>query len=89
MVQLIKGVTVGDVPPTLYSEGFLEEGTWEFLVLEVTDSQKANKIVRDVQKVVRTCPDMLEIFCQILSRETVTQDLAKAVHGRTIASYFI
>ncbi len=81
ILQLIKGITVGDIPPTLYSKDFITQETWELLQCDKTDSEKGRKIVSDVQKLVHTCPDLLDTFCQILSREKATEDLAKAIHG--------
>ena len=84
IVQLIKGVTVGDIPPTLYAGEFITDETWDLLQLDKTDGQKGRAIVSDLQKVVHTCPDVLDKICQILSREMATEDLAKAIHGKLI-----
>ena len=83
IVQLSKGITVGDIPLTLYAEGFLKDPTWELLTIrEIPDSQRAAKVVLDVQNVVSTRPDMLQLFCKILSHDKVSENLAKAIHGK-------
>ncbi len=83
IVTLIKGVTVGSIPPTLYSQDFITDETWELLQCgEITQSKKGTAIATDVQRIVRSCPDMLDTFCQILSTELVTEDTAKAIHGK-------
>ena len=82
IVLLIKSVTVGIVPPTLYAKDFLDDDTWELLpVPEVSPSTKGDRIVRDIQKRVRANPNMLDTLCQILSCETGTEELAKQIHG--------
>ncbi len=83
MVALITGVTQGSIPPTLYSQDLISEETWESLQCgEVIDSKKGTAIAVDVQKRVRNYPDMLDTFCQILSAEFVTKDIAQAIHGK-------
>ncbi len=83
IVTLINGVTVGNIPPTLYSQEFITEETWELLQCgEIIESKKGTAIATDVQRVVRNCPDMLDVFCQILSGELVMKDTAKAIHGK-------
>lgn len=83
MPALISGVTQGNIPPTLYSKELISEETMELLLcVGIIDSKKGTAITRDVQKVVRSCPDLLDVFCQILSSEIVTEDLAKTIHGK-------
>lgn len=81
ILKLTRGITVGDIPLLLYQEDFLNEETWQRLSNTVTDREKGDAMVRDVQKRVQVCPSMLKTLCQILSSEMATTEIAGMIHG--------
>ena len=81
MVRLIRGVTIGEIPASLYAENFIDYETFELMTKQVTDTEKGQEIAMDVLKRVRVSPDMLETFCKILSREKATEEVAKMIHS--------
>ena len=84
---LHKAVTIGDIPMSLYSEGMIEENTFQQITTPgngLTDADKGHLILKNVKKMVQIDPSRIELFCMILNSQEGAKKVASTLHGKLL-----
>ena len=82
---LSDAVTIGCIAEDLYSSDLIDDDTMEAAMSKSSsDREKGNKIMRQVQKTVKVKPELFDVFCQVLSKEAVTERLARELKGTSV-----
>ena len=83
---LSNAVTIGCIPEDLYSSDLIDDATMEAALNKaLSDREKGNKIMSQVQKTMKVKPELFAEFCQVLSKEEVTKQLAEELKGKLIS----
>ena len=85
LVRLNQSIVVGQIPERLYAMELIDDDVWGLcLKSEILESEKGKKIVREVQKRVCICPELMDQFLEILKTEKPTEDLAKEIQSELL-----
>ena len=81
-LKLIRAVTRGEIVVNLYSEGLIDEETFDKAISQTqTSKHKGAMIVREVQSSIKLKPSSFSVFIKILRDEDVTKEVAQSLEG--------